>query len=129
MYKKRSLHNDLKYTTWINSFLCEKRDTKIHSEHRSLYLPNIQYVSFRTSEPFFIPNISHFLFRTAVTLRSEHPVFFIPNIWTVFIPNIRQNDIMLYSPFRTSSHFVRCSEEQGRKGTHPSKHTADIYFI
>ena len=35
---------------------------------------------------------------------------------------------MLYSRLRTSSHFVRCSEEWGRKGMHPITHDKDCFY-
>jgi len=104
--------NDLKYTVLINCFLCWKTYTKIHSKHQLFYVPNIRY----------------FLFRTSVMFCSEHPSFYVPNIlyiffpniWTVFIPNIRKNDFMFYILFRTPGRIVGCSEEQGRKRTNPN---------
>jgi hypothetical protein len=49
-----------------------KRETKIHSEYRSFYVPNILYLLFRPPEEFFLPNIRHFMFRTSRIFRSEH---------------------------------------------------------
>lgn len=53
-----------------------------------------------------IPNIRHFLFRTSV--------FFIPNTWSTFVPNIRTKDFMLYRPIPNIRLFVTMS---GRAGT------------
>jgi hypothetical protein len=46
----------------------KKNPILFSSEHRSLYVPIILY--------FLVPNIDYFFFRTAVTLSSEHHVFF-----------------------------------------------------
>jgi hypothetical protein len=84
-----------------------------------------------------LTNIGHFLFRTSVILCSEHPVFFVPNIWTTFATNIRCfifrssgffiPNIGLFqsnwSPKRTSPTDVR-KKKQGRK-----RITPQIQFI
>ena len=68
-------------------------------KHTPKFISNIQY--------FFVPNIGHFLFRTSVTLCSEHPVGFRSERRSFFIPNIRHlmfRTSCIFS-FRTSRRF------------------------